>query len=184
MDHNSIESCRMNWSGTGEFPRAGQAMSKAIHALGLTCNAVAGVQVGIITHPHDSYHLDVPTRRVDELVAELWKDVRVIGVLVDGTKREKPKVQKTAEEVQAEFDAFKKQVVTIAMKKAKEHDWCGVVKDALSEMGLDIPKNRARVVLEFEVDEDFDPSDATNTIYDLDRDNLREAIVTTELTEG
>lgn len=56
------------------------------------------------------------------------------------TEQEKPvstsQQQKTAEQVQAEFDAFKAQVVEVARRYAREYEWCSVVDSALGEMGL------------------------------------------------
>lgn len=183
MLHNSVEACRVNWNGTDERPRAGQAMSKALRAVGISINPFNGVMVSIVTHPHDSYHLNVPSSRVDEVVAELWKDNRVIEVRVDGVSREKP-AQKTVEEVEAEFAAFKKKVAVVAMQKAKKHDWCSVVQDALEEMGLEVPKSKARVVLEFDVDgDDLSKEEIKSLVYDLNRDDLYEAIQSFELTQ-
>lgn len=177
--HNSIEGCRINWSGNGVYPRAGQAMSKAIHAVGLTTNPSGGRKVGIVTEPRDSYHLYVPGTEVDKLVAELRKDDRVAKIEVDGVEQ----TAKSVEELEAELAAFKQKVVKIAMEKAKEHDWCGVVQDALDEMGLEVPKKKARVVLEFETDDEIDSYDARNLIYDMSRDALSDAIQTAEVVE-
>lgn len=183
-DHNSIESCRRNWTGGEERPPAGQAMSKALRAVGLTVNPRFGSTVSVTTQPHDSYWVIVPPMRVPEMVAELWKDDRVVTVAVDGEDRKKPEVAKTAEEIQQEFDAFKKQVVIVAMTKAKKHDWCEVVKDALTEMGLEVPKSKLRVVLEIETeDDDLSQREAMNLIYDLNRDDLTDAMKSFELVE-
>lgn len=34
---------------------------------------------------------------------------------------------------------FKREVAEVAVKYAKEHDWCSVVRDALDELGLEVP---------------------------------------------
>jgi DNA gyrase/topoisomerase IV subunit A len=48
---------------------------------------------------------------------------------------------------------FKKKVVEVALKYAKENDWCSEVNDALSELGLSdlIPKLNKIVTLTYEV---------------------------------
>jgi len=76
------------------------------------------------------------------------------------------KPEKTAAEIQAEFDAFKVTVGRTAMRYAKVHDWCGVVKEALSDVGIE-PVTPQKLRLVVEIDELLDPEN-NNDPFDLD----------------
>jgi len=157
-DHYSIEGCRRNWDGNGSIPPAGQAMSKALRAVGLTVNPnllySKKVEIGcprMFSLGIDTYHAAVPERRVDEVVAELRKDDRVKKILVDGVEQTQ----------QPDLAAYKKKVYEIARRTQAEEGWCADgFNAAMAELGIEIPRRKTRVVLEFEVPDDVDPDDA------------------------
>lgn len=48
------------------------------------------------------------------------------------------------------LETLKEDVGRTAMKYAKQHGWCAVVKDALSDVGIDAPSLRKRIVVTYE----------------------------------
>lgn len=49
------------------------------------------------------------------------------------------------DEHEREMAAFKRRVARVAMREATEHNWCGVVRRALDEMGIEVPQPSATV---------------------------------------
>lgn len=47
-----------------------------------------------------------------------------------------------------EAEAFRQQVVEKAVELAEEHDWCEVVEDALTDLGLEVPKADVEFTME------------------------------------
>lgn len=49
------------------------------------------------------------------------------------------------DEHEREMAAFKRRVARVAMREATEHNWCGVVRHALDQMGIEVPQPSATV---------------------------------------
>jgi hypothetical protein len=55
--------------------------------------------------------------------------------------------------LKAEHEALKVNVVETARAYAEEHEWCGVVDEALAEMGLELPPEIVQVTVKFDLRE-------------------------------
>lgn len=69
--------------------------------------------------------------------------------------RERNRNGLTVTQAQEELDAFKKRVAEVAMRYAKQHDWCDVVQLALAELGIEYkePNVKATIVVEFDLEQ-------------------------------
>ncbi len=163
----------------------------ALKAIGLTENAT-----GEVTRVYDSSYpdqtgwgVDVPAGRSDEYARQLWKDSRTKSVKIDRTPFPKP-AEPTAEDIQKEFDAFKAKVVKVAFRTKETEGWCNDgFKAAMDELGLEVPKKKARVVLEFEVGDwgtDFTDLESTkdHVRWNMNKIMLENAVVSTETFEA
>lgn len=154
--------------GTLAEPSGADGSSKwtsqhALREIGLTFTPF-GVRTRVLvrTDGWPKWEVDVPASRAMEYAKQLWKYPNVNQVIVLGQEVPKPISENIVADIQKEFADFKARVVKLAMEKAKEHDWCGVVRETLEELGLEVPKNRLRIVLEVDItddDDDVDPDD-------------------------
>jgi hypothetical protein len=60
-----------------------------------------------------------------------------------------------------QVDAFKVEAGKIAMRYARENDWCSVAQEALGEMGIPIPSTRERTTVTITLEVEFDNNTST-----------------------
>ncbi|OKI54537.1 hypothetical protein [Micromonospora sp. CB01531] len=151
----SVDEALRQWptdNTQADYQPAGNAMAKALRALGITEDAHgASSNVSIRTQPSDGYNVSVNADDAERYARELWKDTRVIEVKIDGTPFAKP-IKKTVEDVEKELADFKKKVVAVALRTKREEEWCDSgFERAMKELGLEIPSTKVRITLDLDL---------------------------------
>lgn len=96
--------------------------------------------------PQDSYPVPLPPAVLE--VTRMHEDEAGVVVTWANTdaiveaKRQAAMAEELREQAVNELAGLKKQVVEVARRYAKQHDWCETVEDALSEMGVIEPRKR------------------------------------------
>lgn len=124
--------------------------AKALRTLGLTSTDGSAVEaVEIYDNRGRRWAVNVPVSRAEEYAQQLWKDDRVVRVTISGTEFPNPV------EVNEELEAFKKKVYAVAKRVQAQKNWCAPgFRQAMEELGIEIPKKKVRIVLEVEIDPD------------------------------
>lgn len=131
------------------WPNSVEAVAaKALKAIGLERNATEEnyTRVQVQTHSSGSWAADVPKERAEEYAKELWKNEKTSKVLINSNPFPKP-----AQEDSEELKAFKKKVFEVAKRTKRDEGWCDTgFKDAMKELGIEVPPSKVRVVLELD----------------------------------
>lgn len=80
-----------------------------------------------------------PSPEVAEVKTELYE--------IDRLRLELAEARGRVEAQEREHAEFRRTVGRVAMAKAREHNWCGVVREALDEMGVEVPDDRVSATL-------------------------------------
>ena len=63
-------------------------------------------------------------------------DVQRLTAALEDTQRQLSQARRNVEQTAQELAAFRTRVRDVAIRYGDEHDWCGVLDDALRELGL------------------------------------------------
>ena len=69
-------------------------------------------------------------------------DLKAKDDTIDQQREELERLRRVVDQSSERHLAFKKRVGEVAMEYAERHDWCPVVKEALEEIGVDIPQKK------------------------------------------